>query len=282
MDSTQYRQQSLDTWNSLAPVWDERREQIAEPVVPIRDRMLELLSAQPGETLLDLACGSGELTELLSPVVGDSGRLICTDFAAQMVDVARRRGEEAGVANAEYRQMDAERMDLDDASVDGAVCRFGFMLMADRDAAFGETRRVLRDGGRLVFAVWAEPMRNPWVLVPGSVLIERGVMPPPDPEGPGIFALGDPEKIEASLSGAGLSADAIESVEIHHHAADRDEMWDRVTKTMGPLATAIAEQPPEEQAAIRAAMEERAEPFRHDDGYHLPGAAYVVLAKPAR
>jgi hypothetical protein len=131
-----------------------------------------------------------------------------------------------------------------------------------------------------VFAVWAEPMRNPWVLVPGSVLLERGLMPPPDPEGPGIFALGDRDKIHASLAAAGLAAAELSDVEIHHHSADRETMWERITQTMGPLATAIAEQPADEQASIRAAIEERAEAFRSDDGYHLPGAAYVVLAEP--
>ncbi len=181
MDLKEYRQASLDTWNTLAPIWDERRDEIGEPVTGVRDRMLELLSPKPGETVLDIACGSGELTEALSPRVGDSGRVICTDFAMQMVDAARHRGEALGLANVEYREMDAEQMDLEDSSVDGAVCRFGFMLMADRVAALRETRRVLRNGGRLVFAVWAEPLRNPWVLVPGSVLMERGAMPPTGP-----------------------------------------------------------------------------------------------------
>ena len=59
--------------------------------------------------------------------------------------------------------MDAEHMDLDDDSVDGVICRFGYMLMADPAAALAETRRVLRPGGRLVFSVWGPPDRNPWV-----------------------------------------------------------------------------------------------------------------------
>lgn len=281
MDLQTYRQSSLDTWNDLAPTWDERREQIAEPVEGVRDWLLERLAPREGETLLDIAGGSGEMSELVSPAVGDSGHVIYTDFARGMVDAARRRGEAAGLSNVEYREMDAERMDLEDASVDGAMCRFGYMLMADRVGALRETRRVLRDGGRLVFAVWAEPMRNPWVLVPGSVLIERGHMPPPDPEGPGIFALGDRGKIESSLADAGLAAAEIDAVEIHHEIPDSDAMWNQITTTMGPLATAIAQQPQEEQASIRVAIEHRAEPFREGDGYHLPGAAYVVLAKPA-
>jgi ubiquinone/menaquinone biosynthesis C-methylase UbiE len=65
-----------------------------------------------------------------------------------MVEVARRRAEELGLANVEPRVLDAERMDLDDSSVDGIVCRFGYMLMADPAAALAESRRVLREGGR--------------------------------------------------------------------------------------------------------------------------------------
>src|SRR5690242_12371817 len=170
MDRTEYRESSRDTWNSLAPVWDERREQMSEPVAPVRDWLIERLAPREGETILDIACGTGEMTELASARVGDGGRVICTDFAQQMVEAAQRRGQAAGLSNVEYLEMDAEDMDLADSSVDGAVCRFGYMLMSDRDAALRETRRVLRDHGRLVFAIWAEPVRNPWVLVPGSVL----------------------------------------------------------------------------------------------------------------
>lgn len=281
MDPNEYRETSRKTWNALAPVWHERREQMAEPVGPVRDWLIERLAPREGETILDIACGAGEMTELASARVGAAGRVICTDFASQMLDGARHRGEAAGLTNVEYSEMDAEDMHLDDASVDGAICRFGYMLMSDPNAALRETRRVLRGDGRLVFAVWAEPTRNPWILVPASVLMERGQFPPPDPDEPGVFSLGDRGKIEASLAQAGLEPVEIADVEIHHHLADGDALWDRVTKTMGPLATAIAEQPQEEQAAIRAAMEERAAAFDDGDGYHLPGVAYTVLARPS-
>ena len=72
-----------------------------------------------------------------------------------MVAAARRESERLGLANVEHREMDAERMDLDDDSVDGVLCRSGYMLMADPARALAETRRVLRDGGRLAQSVWA-------------------------------------------------------------------------------------------------------------------------------
>ena len=98
-----------------------------------------------------------------------------------------------GLTNVEYRLLDAERLDLPHDSVDGVMCRFGYMLMADPAAALRETRRVLRDGGTLSFTVWMGPERNPWAALPPLTLVERGHLPPPEPGTPGIFALADHE-----------------------------------------------------------------------------------------
>jgi SAM-dependent methyltransferase len=281
MDQTEYRQESLRTWNELAESWDESREDRDRAVRHVGDFLLQWLAAQTGETMLDIAAGNGDLSHALSPLVGDSGRVICTDFAPNMIESARRRGEQTGLSNVDYRVMDAERMDIDDASVDGAVCRFGFMLMADHVAALKETRRVLRDGGRLTFAVWGEPMKNAWVLVPGSVLIERGHMPMPEPDRPGIFTLGGIDKIEAALVAAGLEPRSITELPVHYAYPDADTMWNRIATTMGPLARVISQLPEDEQSSVRAAIEERAEPFREGDGYDVPGMALAVHAVPA-
>ena len=98
--------------------------------------------------------------------IGDDGKLISTDFASGMVEAAKA-ADALGLDNVEHRVLDAERMDLDDSSVDGVLCRFGYMLMADPATALAETRRVLRDGGRLVFASGRTPDENLWAFVPG-------------------------------------------------------------------------------------------------------------------
>lgn len=85
-------------------------------------------------------------------------------------------------------------MDLEDDSVDGVLCRWGYMLMAEPETALRETRRVLRDGGGLALSVWAAPESNPWASVPGRLLREQTGAPPPDPTAPGIFAMADPER----------------------------------------------------------------------------------------
>src|SRR5262249_58000641 len=107
-----------------------------------------------------------------------------------MLDSRKKRAGELGVTNVDYRILDAQAMDIADASFDGAICRWGYMLMPDPAAALRETRRVLKPGGRLAFAVFTGPAENPWVSIPVNVLRDAGHLPPPsDGWQPGILAL---------------------------------------------------------------------------------------------
>lgn len=114
-----------------------------------------------------------------------------TDIAPSMVEVARKRGAELGVSNVDYRVLDAQAMDLADASFDGIIARWVFMLMPDPAAGFRECRRVVKPGGHLAFAVFTGPEDNPFAALPSRVLREAGHLPPPSSEWqPGILALG--------------------------------------------------------------------------------------------
>ena len=78
-----------------------------------------------------------------------------------------------------FKQIDAESIDLDAASLDGVLCRWGYMLMVDPEAALRETRRVLRPDARVALAAWTAPEDNPWAGLIGRVLAERGLVEPP-------------------------------------------------------------------------------------------------------
>ena len=95
-----------------------------------------------------------------------------------MVEAARQHAAELGVTNADFRVLDADRLELPDASVDGVLNRFGYILRGNPPPALREIRRVLRPGGRLAFAVWAARELNPWMTVPADVMVERGHLAP--------------------------------------------------------------------------------------------------------
>ncbi len=277
MDLQEYREQSLQTWDEMAPGWEQRREWLLEFTDSINTWLADRVDPQPGEAILDLAAGTGDLGFAAAERVGPDGKVLCTDFSPEMLAVARRNGERRGLANVEYRVLDAERMDLDDDSVDGVLCRWGYMLMADPAAALAETRRVLRDGGRLGLAVWQTPDRNPWAAIPGMTLVERGHMPPPEPGAPGIFALGDRDRVLGLIAAAGFGEPTVEELTFEWRYG-ADDLWDTLTSLAGPLARVIKALPPDEQEATRAVIEERMQGFRQGDEVVVPAACWGVVA----
>jgi len=279
MDRDAYREQSRETWGEMASGWEERNEWMSEAAGSVNEWLVERVDPQPGETVLELAAGPGELGFRVAGRVRDSGRVLSTDFSPEMVGVARRLGDARGLSNVEYRVLDAEAMDLDDESADRVVCRWGYMLMADPAAALRETKRVLHSGGPLAFAVWAAPERNPWAALPAKVLVERGHMPPPEPGAPGIFALADPERIRSLVTGAGFGEPELEEIAFEFRYSDADDLWDSLVRLAGPLARAMKALPEEELQATRAAIEESLAPFRAEDGsYAAPALCWGALA----
>jgi SAM-dependent methyltransferase len=227
--------------------------------------------------VLELAAGLADTGLMAARLVGEAGRVIVTDFTPEMVAAARRRAEELDVHNAEFRVLDAERMDLEADSVDGVLCRWAYMLMIDPQAAFSETRRVLRLGGRLAFSVWAARVRNPALSLVGTVLVELGHIPPPDPEAPSAFAMADPRRIRELVVGAGFAEPEIEEVSFRLPFADRDAYWRYLTETSASSSPVLRSLPPEAQNAVRQRVHELARPFHSGKGYAFPAVCLNVM-----
>jgi len=274
-----YRQASRDIWDQMAAGWDDDRRWIWDASRPVGEWLVDALDPQPGETILELAAGVGDTGLAAASRLGDSGRLISTDFSEQMVGAARRRAEELGVSNVEFRRMDAERMDLADDSTDGVVCRWGYMLMADPAAALRETRRVLRPGGRVALSVWGEPKANLWASVPAAALAEHTGQGPADPHAPGIFAMASEERTRELLTEAGLAPRRVEHVEMEWSFRTPDDHWRYVMDLAGALAMVVRSLPEDEQAAMRRLTEQRLEPMVRRPGYGLGGVCLNVLAE---
>src|SRR3954447_10885694 len=119
-----YRQASLGIWEKMAAGWEGDRRSVWEASRVVGEWLVDALDPLPGETILELAAGVGDTGLAAADRLGSSGRLISTDFSEQMVGAARRRAGELGVSNVEFRTMDAERMELEDDSIDGVVCRW--------------------------------------------------------------------------------------------------------------------------------------------------------------
>jgi SAM-dependent methyltransferase len=278
MEAEEYRRFSLEVWEAMAPGWERWRAHLERALSPVRAWLVSELAPSPGETVLELSAGPGDTGFAAAAALGVSGRLISTDFSPEMLAVARSRGADLGLANVEYRVVDAERIELDADSVDGVLCQNGYMLMADPAAALSETRRVLRTGGRLALAVWGAPERNPWAAIGGMILVERGHMPPPEPGAPGIFSMAGEEHTRALLERAGFTVVRTEEVPVTFVFSDVDEYMSWASDVAGPFAMVIRELSDPERAAIREQLTEAFAPFAVGESYELPGVCLTAVA----
>ncbi len=263
----------------MAAGWQRHNDVIWQASLQVGEWLVDKVAPEPGQTIVELAAGPGDTGFVAARLVGKDGRLISTDFSPNMVEVAEARAGSLGVSNAEFRVMDAENIDLADNAVDGILCRFGFMLMLDPQAALAECRRVLRPGGRLAFAVWTGPEKNPWVGIIGMVLRQQGYEPPGDPFGPGgMFSMASEEQVRAMLASAGFQGVETEEMEVHWRFEDFAGFWTFLTELAGGIAVFLRTLSNPERDELRRVVEKAIEGFRDGQGYELPGVALNVAA----
>lgn len=261
----------------MASGWYAQREVLWKASRPVSEWMIRRLDPQPGDTVLELAAGLGDTGLTAARLVGEAGRVIVTDFAPEMVAAACRRAQELGVQNAEFRVLDAERMDLETDSVDGVLCRWAYMLTTDPASALAETRRVLRPGGRLAFSVWAARERNPALSLVGKVLESQGHIPPPEPGAPGAFAMADPGRIRKLVVGAGFAEPEVEEVSFRWSFVEREAYWRYLFQTSASAAPVLRSLPTAAQEAVREQVHEAALPYHSGEGYDFPAVCLNVV-----
>jgi SAM-dependent methyltransferase len=246
--------QIFTTWERMAPGWERMRDSIWEISEHVGRELVDAVDPRPGETVLELAAGLGDTGFLAAERIAPGGTLISSDFSPAMVEAASRRADERGIRDVDFRVLDAQALDLPDASVDAVLCRWAYMLMPDPPAALRETRRVLRPGGRLALSVWGPATENPWAAIPARALVEAGHMEPPRAGSPGIFTLADPALLEALLAEAGFEPPTISEMRVTWRFESLEDYWSFILEKAGALSMIIAPLSEDEQDAVRSSV----------------------------
>lgn len=279
IEPDEQRANSRDMWERASAGWGKRADRIRDWGMPVSIAMVDALALQPGQKVLELAAGPGDTGFLAAELIQPGGTLISSDGAEAMIEVARARATERGLTNVEFKLLELEWIDLETATVDGVLCRWGIMLIVDPEAAAREIRRVLKPGGRAVFAVWDVPEQNPWATIPNRVMIARGHAEPPDPGAPGMFALAQDGKLDELLATAGFTDVVIGPVDLARRFSRPEDYVTEMADVSPMWSGALAEMPADEREAVTAEVIAAVQRFTAEDGsVTLPGSSLVAVA----
>lgn len=279
MDARLQRRIQRYGWDKAADHYEDGWQ---ESLAPAQNRLLDLAAAQPGETVLDIACGTGLATFPLAEAVTPSGRVIATDISAAMVAIIRSRSVELGFSHIEAFRADAEALrDIQDESVDLVTCALGLMYFPEPEAALREMMRVLRPGGRIVCSVWGARKNCGWADIFPIVdaRVNSAVCPM-------FFRLGTGEALLSEMAKQGFSGLTCERLSVGLPFHD-GEMAADAAFLGGPVALAYNRFDEQDKVTAKQAYLESIAPYLTPEGYRIPGEFVVVggskkLLKPQR
>lgn len=242
----------------------------ADQLKPAQTRLLEFAALEPGERVLDVACGTGLVSFPAARAVGETGELVGTDISASMVDRARRRAADLGLAHASFERMDAESLSFPDRSFDAGICALGLMYVPDPLIALQELRRVMKPGGRAAVAVWGRRDRCGWAEI--FPIVDSRVTTDVCPL---FFQLGTGDSLAATMREAGFADVESERIETLLDYPTEEEAL-AASFSGGPVALAYSrfdertrEEAHEEYLASIA-------DYGNGEGYRIPGEFVVA------
>jgi SAM-dependent methyltransferase len=258
---------------------ERHREWTRTVALPVTDWLIRALAVQPGETMLELAAGAGDVGLAIVEQLGDRVRLISSDLSPSVVEVAQRAATERGLRGITFQVLDAQDLDMPSSNVDAVVCRWGYMLMEDPAAALRQTARVLRLGGRLALSVWGDPTQNPSTTIGAEVLAHIGYEPIAGPTAPGgMYSLANPDRLVAMVRASGLAVQRTEKVSVAlPYSGVEDYFVQGIDQPghRGDFFRGLSSEKRDQAAQLATTL---LEPYRANAGYLVPGETLNMLA----
>ena len=193
-NSEQFKTEQRQRWDSVAEGWKEWWQTVEVAAQKVSDRLVELAEIKCGQKVLDIATGIGEPAITAARKLAGSGNnidgtgyVLATDVSTQMLTIAKQRAATLGLQDIiQFKEADAEMLELSESSFDAVLSRWGLMFMPNLNNTLSRILRALVPGGRLACAVWAEASKVPFISFPLNIIMHELNVPPPPIGAPGL------------------------------------------------------------------------------------------------
>jgi SAM-dependent methyltransferase len=274
-------ERALRVWTETAPYWAKHRDFVDALLGPVTPALVDEAGIAAGQSVLDVAGGTGEPSLTIARLAGPSGRVVCTDAVEGMVAAARGEARRLGLANVVFARCVAEALPFGADAFDAVVCRFGVMFFPDPEAGVGEMLRVTRPGGPVALAVWRARELNPLSRVVGDTIARFLELPPSSAD---AFRFAVEGSLAAVLAACGAEDVRARPVDFRHRAPlGFDEVWAIRVEMSEALRSALAPLAPDQARVVAEEVRGATAEYFAGGSMDFPASALVVSGrKPAR
>lgn len=264
-------------WNGRAGhAWVESQALLDRMLQPFEDLLVDALSARAGGAVLDVGCGTGSTTLAAARLPGTS-RCVGLDISAPMLATARARAEREG-SPATFLLANVQHQELEPASFDTIISRFGVMFFDDPVRAFANLRRAARSGAALRFIAWRSPAENPFMTTAERAAAPLlPALPPRHPDAPGQFAFADQHRVRRILQESGWSELDLQPIDATCTFPESG-LVPYMTR-LGPLGQLLPTVDDETRARVIETARAAFEPFVHGAEVRFTAACWNVSAR---
>jgi len=264
--SNEIKEQQRKLWNKFSPGWKKWDAFVMSWLKPIGNKLLEKVQLRNGETILDVATGTGEPGISAAKLI-PNGTVVGIDLSEEMIQIANQHANEQRVTNYSAQVEDlSQGFSFADNYFDKVVCRFGIMYFPDPASDLKEVARVLKPGGRIAFSAWAEPPKNPWATTAASVINKLLELPPTPADAPGVFRHSLPNSLRQLFTEAGLTNIMEEEVTGSMVFDNSEEYWKFVMDVVAPVAIPLSKADNAMRQKAKEKVLEECSRFKRKDG----------------
>ncbi|HTN00030.1 MAG TPA: class I SAM-dependent methyltransferase [Pedobacter sp.] len=265
-------------WNKFSPGWRKWDLELHNHMQPATDGIISLLQPTGSQIILDIAAGTGEPGFSIAAMLTD-GKVVLTDLADEMLDIARKNALEKGIANVDFLACNVCELPFADNSFDGVSCRMGFMFFPDMLLAAKEIMRVLKPGGRIATSVWNTADKNFWVTAIRETINRNMQLPLPPPEAPGIFRCCKSGLMTNIFNQAGFKNVSEKEVICNLKCETAETYWEMMTEIAAPVVAALRKADDVMKNKIKREVYELINEKYPDGNIIMQGSALVIYGE---